>query len=68
MQLEVEIVCPNCNRKFKQKVAEMRPGKSRTCPSCGTMIQFTGDDGARAQKAVDDLQKKLKNISRKFGR
>ena len=61
-KLEMEITCPSCGRKFKQRVEEMRPGKSRTCPGCGTQINFTGDDGRKAQKGLDDLEKSLKKL------
>jgi hydrogenase maturation factor HypF (carbamoyltransferase family) len=58
-KLEIEIACPECNREFKQRVEDMRPGKSRKCPGCGVEIKFTGDDGRKAQKALDDLNKSL---------
>lgn len=63
-KLRFDLECPNCHRKFKQKVEEVRPGKSRHCPYCGTMIEFTGDDGRQVQKAVDDLKRTLKSKSR----
>lgn len=61
MKLEVDIRCPNCSRKFKQRVEDMRPGKSKRC-SCGTTIKFTGDDGRKAQRALDSLERTIKNI------
>lgn len=63
-KLQFNLECPNCHRKFKQKVEGMRPGKSRHCPYCGTVIEFTGDDGRRVQKAVDDLERTLRRMSR----
>jgi hypothetical protein len=59
MKLEADLKCPNCRRSFKQRVEDMRPGKSRTCPGCGTTIAFTGDDGREAQRALDRLQRSL---------
>lgn len=64
MKLEFDLACPNCGRKMKQKVEKMRPGNSRLCPSCGTRIEFSGDDGRKAQKAIDDLKKTIKKVSR----
>jgi len=61
-KLEMDIECPNCGHSMKQRVEDMRPGRSRTCGSCGTEIEFTGDDGRQAQKALDDLEKALKNF------
>jgi DNA-directed RNA polymerase subunit RPC12/RpoP len=63
-KLEFDLQCPNCHRKFKQKVEDMHPGKSRRCPYCGTVIEFTGDDGRKIQKAVDGLERSLKRASR----
>ena len=63
-KLELDIDCPSCNRKFKQRVADMRPGRSRSCPHCACQINFTGDDGRKAQKALDDLEKSLKKLGR----
>jgi DNA-directed RNA polymerase subunit RPC12/RpoP len=63
-KLQIDLKCPNCHRKFKQKVEEMHPGRSRRCPYCKTMIEFTGDDGREVQKAVDNLERALKRMSR----
>jgi hypothetical protein len=56
--LETEISCPSCQRKIKIKVKEMIPGHTKNCPSCNLVIRFSGDDGRKAQRALDDLQKK----------
>ena len=66
MDLEFDLTCPKCKRKSKQKVKQMIPGASRSCPYCGTVFQFTGDDGRKAQKALDDLEKTIKNMSKKL--
>jgi transcription initiation factor IIE alpha subunit len=66
MKLEFDLECPNCKRKMAQKVEAMRPGSSTRCPGCGAEIRFSGDDGRRAQKALDDLTKSLKNLSIKL--
>jgi hypothetical protein len=64
--LEFTIECSNCNRKIKIKVKDMVPGHTRNCPYCGLTIQFTGDDGRKAQQALDDLEKTLENMGKKF--
>lgn len=61
MKLEADIDCPNCNHKMKIAVGSMRTGQSKRCPKCGANIKFSGD-GHKAQKAVDDLEKSLKNM------
>ena len=62
-KLTIDLECPSCRRKFKQKLEGMRPGRSRTCPHCGTTIEFSGDDASEIQRAVDDLERTLKKIS-----
>ena len=62
MDLEADINCPGCKRKIKIKVKEMVPGRKKTCSFCRSEIQFSGDDGRKAQKAVDDFEKSLKNL------
>jgi len=47
---------------MKIKVEDIRPGGKKNCPSCRAEISFTGDDGRKAQKAMDDLEKTIKNI------
>ncbi len=51
-KLAFDLQCPKCQRKLKQKVEDMQPGKSRRCPYCATVIEFTGDDGRKIQKGV----------------
>ena len=59
-ELEFKTRCPNCGHQFHIKVKEMVPGRTKNCPHCQPEITFTGDDGRRAQKAFDELQKTLK--------
>ncbi len=64
MKLEFDIACSHCGKSFKQRVDAMRPGHSTRCPSCGITIQFSGDDGRKVQKAVDDVEKTLSKLSK----
>lgn len=64
MDLEADVQCPGCNRKMKIKVKEMVPGRKKTCRYCSAEIHFTGDDGRKAQRAVDDLERTLKSLFR----
>lgn len=61
-KLEFDIECPNCHRKIRQRFEDMRPGKSKKCPSCGLILEFNGDDGLKIQKSLDDLERTI-NIS-----
>ena len=59
--LEVEIRCPNCNRKFKQRLDRLGKGNSKRC-SCGCNIVFEGDGGPSAQRALNKLSRDLKRL------
>lgn len=60
--LEFDFTCPSCHHKFTIKVKEMVPGQHQRCPYCQMTIEFTGDDGREAQKALDDLERTLRNL------
>jgi hypothetical protein len=64
MDLEHDFKCPNCGRTVKIKVREMYPGNSKRCV-CGYEIQFSGDDGRKAQRALDDLERSLKRLGKR---
>lgn len=64
MDLEAKLKCPACGRQLTIKVRAMVPGRSTSCPSCHAPISFAGDDGRKPQRALDDLQRALKKLSR----
>ncbi len=66
MRLEVNVTCPHCRGRFKEFLGKMRAGRVRSCPACGGRIRFTNDDGARAQRAVDDFERALKEFPKKL--
>jgi uncharacterized C2H2 Zn-finger protein len=65
-KLEVDLSCPNCKKVFTAKIESMIPGKSTKCPKCSSVVKFTGDDGRKVQKALDDFERSLKNMSKSF--
>ena len=62
-KLEIEIRCPNCNRKFRHRLDQMRSGRSKRC-LCGCEIRFKGNGGPNAQRALDKFERNLKRIFR----
>jgi hypothetical protein len=64
--LYAEIECPNCGHSIRIKVKEMVPGRSKRCPCCATAIEFSGDDGRKVQRALNDFERELKRLSRKI--
>jgi hypothetical protein len=63
MNLDVDIPCPKCNRKFKQDIRKMKPKSWTRYPHCGTQIEFTGDDASKIGKSIEESMTK---ISRSF--
>lgn len=49
-----EIQCTKCGKPFTEKLSNLRPGYTRTCPNCGILIEFTGDNVAQKIKNVLD--------------
>jgi hypothetical protein len=68
MELEAPVACPACKRGMKIKVKDMVPGRKKKCSACGAETTFSGDDGRKTQKALDDLQKKMKTLFKQSGK
>ena len=62
----IDIKCPGCGHTTRVKVRELVPGRSRRCRSCAATFQSSGEDGRRVQRALNDLERELKQVSRKF--
>ena len=62
-KLEIDIQCPSCGRKIKQRVDRMHSGASRRC-LCGCNINFTGDDGRKVQRELDKFERDLNKLFR----
>lgn len=64
--LYADIECPNCGQRARIEVREMVPGRSKDCPHCEAVFEFSGEDGRRAQRALDELEGQLKRLSREL--
>ena len=64
MDLQADVKCPGCSRMLKIPVKTMRPGSKHHC-QCGAEISLTGDDGSKVQKAMDDLERTMKNFGKR---
>lgn len=60
-KLEIEIKCPSCRRVLKQRLDQMKHGRSRRC-TCGCEIVFEGNGGPSAQQVLDEFERDLKRI------
>ncbi len=60
-QIEIDINCPGCGNQLRERLANMKPGNSRSCTSCGTTLRYEGDDASeierRLQRAIAHLEK-----------
>ncbi len=63
--LDVDIPCPECRKKFKMKLHEIRNGAKVTCPKCKKVINLKveGDDLTRPDKELNKLLDNLKDIN-----
>lgn len=64
--LTADIECLGCGHKVTIKVREMVPGRTKNCPYCAAKFRFTGDDGRKVQRGLDDLERQLRKLSRKL--
>lgn len=63
--LDVDIPCPECRKKFKMKLHQIRNGAKVTCPKCKKVIKLKveGDDLTRPDKELNKLLDNLKDIN-----
>ena len=61
-KLEASITCKNCEKIFKIKVEDMKPGTSHTCPYCEAVYEIKGDDVSGTQKKLDDIRNRFKRL------
>lgn len=67
LDIEIDIPCPGCKRKFKEKVKNLKPGKSKVCPHCQKTIEYSGEDIPKSfQKSLDNLKRTIKNLNKTF--
>jgi hypothetical protein len=64
VSLKLEITCPGCKHTFRERASKVKPGNARACPSCGKIIEYTGDDLSKVdrdiKRAMADLKKAFK--------
>ena len=57
--IKVKLHCHNCGREINVKVKDMVPGRSKFCV-CGMKITFSGGDGRKVQRSLDQLERSLR--------
>ncbi len=69
-KIEISIPCPNCNKKLKTTVKNLRTNPILHCKHCGDDIKinaYTSKFDRETQKVEKSL-KKLKQTLKKFGK
>lgn len=66
--MDVDIPCPECKKKFKIKLHQVKNGAKVTCPKCKKVINLKveGDDLSKPDKELNKLLDTLKNINIKI--
>lgn len=66
---QVDIKCPKCGHKIKQRLARLKSDPTLICPACQqpAKIDAAGlrKDLAGAEAALAQLQKKIKDLSKR---
>jgi len=68
MNVEYDITCPACKRKFKERASNMELGKTRTCPNCGKSVEYTSGDVNKDERDIDNAMSDVKNAFKKSGK
>lgn len=66
MDMQIDIECMKCKRKFQRKLKNLTPGRTIKCPACGAAITVEGDGFRKAQASLDRLERDMKNLSKGF--
>ena len=61
---KVDIQCPNCRTKLKVALGNMSSGHSIKCHHCSTTINFDGNGGRKAERAIKNFEQKIKKMFR----
>jgi len=68
---EIDVPCPNCGKKIKQKLGGLKNSPTIRCPGCGSSIKLdaSGPKGAakslqQVEKGIDDLRRTLRKLGK----
>ena len=69
---KIQISCPECNTQFQVRLIQVANEETVTCPGCHKQINLVDKDKTvrkslkDTDKAIEDLQKSLKDIKIDF--
>jgi uncharacterized Zn finger protein len=61
----IDISCPKCARKRKEKIGKLKTNPDLTCLGCGTVIQIKADE---LRQAIDQVDRSLADLKRSFSK
>jgi endogenous inhibitor of DNA gyrase (YacG/DUF329 family) len=65
---DIEIPCPHCGKKTKQRIGRVKHDKNFTCPGCGKVSALDASglrDGLKgAQRSLDDFARSLRKLGK----
>jgi|DEB19_MinimDraft_2_1074335.scaffolds.fasta_scaffold12976_2 uncharacterized Zn finger protein len=61
----IEVPCPNCGHKLKERIAKLKTNPKLTCRSCSTAFVV---DAKQLKVATEKVDKALADLQRKIGR
>lgn len=61
----IEITCPQCSHKFKERIGRLKTNPNLTCSRCRASIRVQAD---QLRKATESVDKKLADLKRSLGK
>lgn len=65
----IELTCPSCSHKFKERIGKVKTNPKLPCPACRTVITIEAKSLNTAVKQADksmvDLRKTLSDFNKK---
>ncbi|MDM0003911.1 YnfU family zinc-binding protein [Variovorax sp. J22G73] len=65
---EIEIPCPKCGKKSKQRLGRLNNNSSIRCGFCGTIIELKTDGPGGLAQAKKSAEKSLADLKRSLGK
>lgn len=64
----IELTCPGCGHKFKERIGKLKTNPKLPCPSCRLEISIEADSLNAAVKKVDKSMADLRKTLDSFGK
>lgn len=61
---QIELACPQCGRKFKERLGRLQNNQNIRCPGCGTNISVSTSSPGGLTKGLHTVDKSLAELQR----